>query len=341
MEDVAAAAGVSIATVSRCLNAPGTVGPATRAKVEAAIARLGYEQDLGARSLALGRSFSVGAVVPTIDNAIFAAGIQALQRRLAATGYTLLLASSEYDPAQELEQVRALLARGVDALFLIGQDHDPQVFERLARRAGPYVLAWTSGAEPHPSVGFDNAGSAAGVAAYLIEIGHRLIAMIAGLTTGNDRARQRLQGVRSALSARGLTLPPTLVLERPYTIEDGREAMRVLMAQRPQPTAVVCGNDVLAFGALFEAQAAGLSVPKDVSITGFDDLPLAAQLTPPLTTIHVPAEAIGRRAADYLLRQLNGLPAADQGDLPVNLIVRGSTAPPLRGTAAMRRDEEA
>lgn len=329
MQDVADAAGVSIATVSRCLNAPGTVGSATRAKVEAAIARLGYEQDLGARSLALGRSHSVGAVIPTLDNAIFAAGIQALQRRLAASGFTLLLASSEYDPAQELEQVRTLLARGTDALFLIGQDHDPEVFARLARRGVPYVLGWTSSTGPHPCVGFDNAAAAAGVAAYLIEIGHRRIAMIAGIGTGNDRARERLKGVRAALHAKGLVLPPAYMLERPYTIEDGREAMRALMARDPRPTAVICGNDVLAFGALFEAQALGLAVPREVSITGFDDLPLAAQLTPALTTIHVPAETLGQRAADYLLRRLKGLPAADQGRLPVNLIVRDSTAPPV------------
>jgi LacI family transcriptional regulator len=329
MQDVADTAGVSIATVSRCLNSPGAVGPVTRAKVEAAIARLGYEQDLGARSLALGRSRSVGAVIPTLGNAIFAAGIQALQRRLAEAGYTLLLASSEYDGAQELEQVRVLLARGIDAMFLIGQDHDPEVFERLARRGVPYVLGWTSGGEPHPCVGFDNAASAARIAAYLVEIGHRRIAMIAGLSAFNDRARQRLEGVRAALHAKGLELPPGRVLERAYTIEDGREAMRAIIAQDPRPTAVICGNDVLAFGALFEAQRSGLVVPRDVSITGFDDLPLAAQLTPPLTTIHVPAELMGRRAADYVLRRLEGLPTADRGELPVNLIVRGSTAPPL------------
>lgn len=329
LADVARLAGVSTATISRCLNTPAAVSPATRAKVLATIEALGFELDATARALASGRTMTVGAVVPTLDNAIFASGIQGLQARLAADGYTLLLASSEYDPAQEIAQVRALLQRGADGLMLIGQDHPDEVFERLAQRGVPYVLTWTLSLA-HPSVGFDNAALAGEVAAYLWSIGHRRIAMIAGRTAGNDRARDRLAGVRAVIRARGGTLPGSHVLERDYAIDEGREAMRALLSLDPRPSAVTCGNDVLAFGALFEAQAQGLAVPADISITGFDDLPLAAALTPALTTVAVPAAAMGRRAAEYLLRRLAGATAAARTELPTSLILRGSTGPPLQ-----------
>lgn len=329
IRDVAAAAGVSIATVSRALNMPDTVTPSLRDDVAAAVRSTGYVRHGAARALVSRRSFTVGAIVPTLDNAIFARGINALQRRLQEGGYVLLVASSEYDPAREVAELRALIERGADGVMLIGTAHDPALFE-LARQAGlPLVLAWTSdGGAGLPCVGFDNARAAGRLADYLVDLGHRRFAMIAGIAVGNDRAAARVAGVREALRRRGLTLPAERVLERPYSVADGRVALRALMAQPEPPTAVLCGNDVLAFGALFEAQAQGIAVPGRVSITGFDDLDLATHVVPGLTTIRVPSDEMGARSADYLLARLAGRPVPDVTELEPALVVRGSSGPP-------------
>jgi len=305
----------------------GSVRAPTRERVEAAVQRLGYEADATARALASRRSHTIGAIVPTLDDAIFAAGIEGLQRALAGEGYTLLIASHEYDLDQELAQARTLLGRGIDGLFLIGKDHHPELRARTRARGAPTVLGWTLSAD-EPSIGFDNARAAASLADYLWSIGHRRIGMIAGPTAENDRARERLEGVRAALARRGVALDPRAVVERAYGLEEGREGMRALMALEDRPTAVACGKDVLAFGALFEAASLGLDVPGDVSIAGFDDLPLAAQIGPGLTTVGVPASLIGARAAEHLIRRIAGETVATATEVPTRLIVRGSTAPP-------------
>ena len=151
--------------------------------------------------------------------------------------------------------------------------------------------------------------------------------MIAGIVKGNDRASERVASTRDALASQGLHLDPARLLERPYAMSAGREALHQLMAQSDRPTAVVCGNDVLALGALLEALALGLRVPEDLSITGFDDLDLAKEIPPGLTTIHAPLEEMGRLTAAYLLETE---PAGDQAphiELPAELVVRGSTGP--------------
>lgn len=329
LEDVAQEAGVSTASVSRYLNMPDLVRPLRREKIEAAIATLGYVPHGAARALASQKTQTVGAVIPTLDNAIFARGVQAFQRRLHADSFTLLLASSDYDLEDEVRQVDALLTRGVDALLLVGCMHSPRLYERLDKKGLPYVHTWAfdrSGAKP--CVGFDNRLAASRMATYLIDIGHSAVAMIAGITDGNDRATERAVGVRGALQARGLTLRPECYIEKPYDVAEGRSAMRQLLAQDVPPTAVICGNDVLALGALLECQARGVSVPDDMSITGFDDLPLTSHLQPALTTLHVPAGEMGRRAAEYLLARMGNLSMPDSTELEVGLILRGTTAAP-------------
>ena len=196
LHDVAAMAGVSTATVSRCLNEADAVRSELRERVQSAIAELGYTRHGAARALASQRSHAVGAVVPTLDNAIFATGIQAMQDRLSMAGYTLLLASSNYDVAEEFQQARSLIERGLDGLMLIGEARPPGLYELLDRKEIPYVNAWTYRPDSrHPSIGFDNRGSAYRIASYLMDMGHTRIAMIAGLTAGNDRAAERLDGV--------------------------------------------------------------------------------------------------------------------------------------------------
>lgn len=332
VEDIARAAGVSTASVSRVLNRSPEVSAELRRKVEAQVAALGYVGHGAARALASLRSFTIGAVIPTLENAIFAAGVEALERRLHEAGYTLFVSISNYDLAHETLQIRRLLERGVEGVMLIGQSHESAAYRFLERNAIHYVNTWAFDPKsPHPCVGFDNYAAARRIAAYLIDIGHRRIAMIAGIQRDNDRAASRVEGIRDVLAERGLALDPQRLLERPYDIAAGRQAARALLAQHERPTAIVCGNDVLAMGCLFECQAQGIAVPGEVSITGFDDLPLTAQLTPTLTTIHVPSREMGRQAADYLLDCLAGATVATHSEIPANLLVRETTAPPPGG----------
>lgn len=333
LADVAREAGVSTASVSRVLNAPDTVRPATREKVLSAIRALGYVPDGAARALASGRLNTVGVIVPTLDNAIFASGINAFQRRLAQRNYTLLVASSEYDQNEEVREVQALVVRGVDAMMFIGEAHAPEVYQAVQRRGIPYVNTWMySPDSPHPCIGFDNLGAARRVANHLLDLGHERLAMIAGVLAHNDRAQKRLAGTREAVAARlgAVAARDMPVLERPYDLREGRDAFRMMMRQPNPPTAIICGNDVLAVGALLEAQAMGLHVPEDISITGFDDLPIAANLLPALTTVRVPSATMGRKAADFLLDRLNGMSPPLHTELEADLVLRGTTAPPRR-----------
>ncbi|GMG85144.1 LacI family DNA-binding transcriptional regulator [Paralimibaculum aggregatum] len=309
LEDVARAAGVSTATVSRVVNTPDRVRAETRQRVEAAVAELGYAPHFGGRALASNRTGTVGAVIPTMENAIFARGLQAMQEELDAAGVTLLVATSDYDAAKEAHQIQTLLGRGVDGLVLIGEARDPAVYELLERFEVPFVLVWTWRADsPWPCVGFDNFAAARDLAERVLDRGHRRIAMVAGVTRDNDRAEARIRGVRAAMEARGLALAPSAVVECDYRIEPGIEAARGLLAAVPRPTVLICGNDVLAAGACRAVRAAGLRVPEDVSVTGFDNIEIAELLEPPLATVHVPHRRMGRMAARNLLARLD--PAA-------------------------------
>jgi LacI family transcriptional regulator len=329
LEDVARRAEVSTATVSRYFSAPEKIRPAMHLRVQVAIDELGYTPHGAARALASRRSNTIGAVIPTLDNAIFARVVQTLQDHLATQGRTLLLASSNYDPARERAQIEALIVRGVDGLMLTGEARDAEVYALLERRGICFASTYVHHpGSPHPTIGFDNRRAMEKVVAYLYDLGHRSFAMIAGITEGNDRAAERIAGTREALARRELALEPERILERPYAIAAGREALRRLVAGSPRPTAVLCGNDVLAVGALLEAAALGLKVPDDLSITGFDDLDLARELAPGLTTVHAPLEEMGRLTADFLLAAEPDAGPARHIELPAELVVRGSTGPP-------------
>jgi LacI family transcriptional regulator len=329
ISDVARRAKVSTATVSRVVNVPESVRPPLRARVEAAIAQLGYMPHAGARTLKSRRSGTIGAIFPTVDNAIFAQAIGALQRRLAEADHQLLIATSGYDPAVEDSQALNLLTRGADALVLCGCGQRSALLARLKSRGVPvvHVMSW-----PLPpgltGVGFDNARAMGQVVRYLRDLGHRRIAMLAGVTRENDRATARVRGVREALQAAGLALPPHRLVERPYALAPARDGLRQLLQATPAPTAVVCGNDVLALGALLEAQQLGLDVPRELSIVGFDDLEMASHVRPALTTVHVPSEALWRRAAECALALVRGEAFTGNLEVEVSLVVRGSTAPP-------------
>ncbi len=331
IEDVASAAGVSTATVSRVLNRPQSVREALRAQVLEAVARLGYVPHAGARALKLQRSGTVGAIFPTIDNAIFAQAIDALQQRLADAGLQLLIATCGYDVATESLQATNLVTRGADALALCGVGQSRSLLQFLKQRELPTVHAMVY---PPPAglvcVGFDNARAIAQAVRYLLDLGHRRIAMLAGITRENDRAAARVAGVRQALGQAGLALAPQHLLERKYALADAREGFRALMCTSPAPTAVLCGNDVLAFGALLEAQAMGMEVPRQVSIVGFDDLEMARHIQPALTTMHVPTKQMWHTVADRIIAALEKKPFQVATEVEVELVVRGSTGPAPR-----------
>jgi len=305
LDDVARRAGVSAATVSRCLNLPDRVRPETRARVEAVIEELGYTPHFGGRALASNRTNTIGAVIPTMENAIFALGLQALQDELSASGVTLLVAQSHYDPQREADQIRTLLGRGVDGLVLIGEARPDDTYRLLRERGVPFVLVWSHRSDcPHRCVGFDNRAAARQMAGRVLDLGHRRVAMIAGVTAWNDRASERVEGVREALAARGLELDPPYLVETAYALDASAEAAKRLLALSPRPTAIICGNDVLAAGAIRGARETGLAAPGDVSIVGFDDIELATVVEPALTTVRVPHRRMGRAAAQLLLRMV-------------------------------------
>jgi len=328
LQDVARAARVSTATVSRVLNMPAQVRVETRARVEAAITRLGYMPHFGGRALALNRTNTVGAVIPTMANAIFARGLQALQEALAESGINLLIATSGYDMERETEQIRTLLARSVDGLVLIGEARPQESYDLLNSHGTPFVVLWTWREDsPYTCVGFNNRAAARAIAEHVIAAGHRRIAMISGRTEWNDRAQLRLAGVRDALHANGLGLDPAHLSETPYGLDQGAEAATRLLSLRDRPSAIICGNDVLAAGAMAGARQAGFDVPGDVSVVGFDDVELARVAQPPLTTVHVPHRRMGREGAEVLLRMMRGGENPKSVKLETEIVARTSLAP--------------
>jgi len=329
LADVATRAGVSTATVSRCLNSPGQVQQRTRDRVMAAVQDLGYSPNFGARALAARRTKTIGAIIPTMENAIFARAIQAFQEELHKSGVTLLVSSSSYRQDVEEDQIRTLVARGADGLLLIGHDRSPAIYQFLANRGVPVLICWAyDPSVARRSIGFDNRRAMAGLAAEVLALGHRNIGIISAEFEGNDRARARVSGVQDAMRAQGLDPTTADLIETPYSIENGANALREMMQNSPRPTAVICGNDVLAVGAVQMARALGLAVPGDVSITGFDDIELARVVDPPLTTVHVPHRDMGRQAARLLVDMVAGHPARDSVLLETNLCLRGTLGPP-------------
>jgi LacI family transcriptional regulator len=328
--EVARGAGVSIATVSRVLNNVGQVRPETRRKVETVARDLDYAPNSFARALASRRSHTLGVIVPSLRGSIFATGVEALQRHAQQRGYSVLLACCDYDQEREVSLARELVARGVDGLVLVGILHHGSLQPMLARREVPYVVQGSyRRRSPHPCIGFDNVAAMERATDYLLELGHRRIGVIAGVSAGNDRVQDRLEGTRRRLARAGLSLAAELLVEARYELGAARAAMARILAAADRPTAVICHNDVLAHGAVLEAQAHGLEVPAALSVIGFDDLEFAEHVRPGLTTMRVPADLMGAKAVDELIARIEH----HRRPRPVNLvepelIVRGSTSPP-------------
>jgi LacI family transcriptional regulator, galactose operon repressor len=325
--DIARMARVSTATVSRVLNRSPLVAPELRQRVETVMTQIGYYPHAAARALASNRTYTIGAIIPTLNNAIFAASINAFERELQAANYTLLVAVSNYDLDVEALQVRRLIERGVEGMLLVGNDHADAAYEILQQACALYVNIWTYDLRKRrPNIGFSNRKAAHAIVDHLVALGHRRIGMIAGITAGNDRAHERLEAVRDQLLTHGLGLETEATMEVPYSISAGRLALARLVEQDKLPTALVCGNDVIALGVLFEALERGIAVPRQLSITGFDNLPLTEHIRPTITTVDVPAEEMGYAAASALLSAIEKNGRVSSRELNAPLLVRGTTA---------------
>lgn len=326
--DVAQLAGVSLGSASRALSSPDAVRPNTLRRVREAAERLGYVPDGAARALALRRSMTVGAVLPTINNPIFSDFVQALQKALARQGYHLLIAAHEYDLKEEITIVDRLLQRGIDAIVLIGTDHPPEMFRRIEQARLPYVCAWSvDEARNHPCVGISNRRAMHRVVRHLLDLGHREFAVVSGAPEHNERARARIDGILDAMSLAEIELPPERIFAGAFSLEAGREGLRKAMALSPRPTALICCTDLLAAGALAEARAQKIDVPGELSISGFDDIGFVALLEPPLTTLQVRTDEIGRLTGEQILAALKGSVAKAPIEIETRLVVRASTGP--------------
>lgn len=325
LADVAGLAGVSTATVSRCLNSPDQVVERTRKKVEDAVLKLGYAPNFNARALAAKRTNTIGAIIPTMENAIFARGLQSFQEELGCSGVTLLVASSSYSTDLEEEQIRTLVSRGADGILLIGLHRDPKIYEFLKRQNVPVVVAWVF--DPNakvPTVGFDNFSAMKALADRVISMGHRRLSTITASPQGNDRASERLRGIYASMMEAGIPKTELSIVEAEYGIDEGGAALEQLLCQTVRPSVVMCGNDVLAVGAIAKAQELGLSVPNDISVTGFDDIEIAKISSPALTTVHVPHRRMGKEAAKMLINLVNAAKKQNSILIETSLVVRAS-----------------
>ena len=326
--DVAKRASCSPATVSRVLNGNPTVNEEVRERVVRAARELGYVPNGSARALRSTRTRLVGAIIPTLDHAIYATMVDGLQARLAEKNVSLIINTSTYDIDLEYEQARLLVERGIESVVLVGSLHRPDTLALFEQKRVGYVFTYTSDAtETGAAVGFDNEKAGRTAARYLLDLGHTRLAMIAGITQDNDRARGRVDGFLKELALAGIRRADVPVVEGAYRLDDGRACMARLMSGPRPPTAVFTGSDILAAGAIKYCHDHAIAVPRDVSVMGFDNLEIAELTAPELTTLEVPARDMGRLAADYILASPLQRRHMRQRELAIRLIVRGSTAP--------------
>ena len=330
-KDVAALAGVSPTTVSFVLNdrAGAGISPATRQRVLDAAARLGYQPHASARGLAGGLSHTIGLVVrqspeQVMEDALLAETLRGLSAAARAARYRVLV---EPLGARDGTYGDLIRSRGTDGLVVSGPRVDDAELGTLVREGAPVVVQGSLPGVAIPSVDVDNVAAARAATEHLIELGHRVIGCITNAPFHYSAARERRDGYRNAIQGAGLAVDDGLIVEANFDAASGRRAMSRLLGHRGL-TAVFVASDVVAFGAMAAMREAGLRIPDDISVVGFDDIPLAAYFDPPLTTVHLPAHDLGRAAGVALLDRINGHPIEPRTVLPTRLVVRASTAPP-------------
>lgn len=321
LRDVAKAAGVSVATVSRVLNSPQVVSEITRTKVQTAIEALSFVPSAAARAINSGRTRVVGALVPTLDNAIFARFLAALEYELGLHGLSLVVATTGDSPKIEAQKAQGLIDIGAEALIVSGVTHCVELDNLIAHTQLPTIATSYYSQDYHlPTIGYNNAAAAQMALRHLVSEGHVDIAVIHGPSLNNDRTRHRLAGL-DELSA-NLHL---IKFETEVSIEGGAIAMKSLLSQKASFTAALCLSDVLAIGALFELQRNGISVPDAISLIGIDDLPQSAQTVPSLTTVHLPVSRMGHLTALAIVDWLENHTVPASNLLEAQLVKRQST----------------
>jgi DNA-binding LacI/PurR family transcriptional regulator len=324
--EVARSAGVSIATVSRVANGSGRVRPRTEARVRAAMQRLGYRPHALARGLAARRSNTLGLLITDITTPYFADIVRGAQEGAEAAGYVVLLADASVRTASEDLLVKRLLERRVDGLVVASSRTTDEYARQLRSEDVPVVCINGPVGQFAHAVQIDQLKGARLAIDHLAGLGHTRIAHITG-PTGLPTRAERLAALRSALRARGLTYDPALTATGVSTIDEAREAtVRLLALPRP-PTAIFTYNDRFAVGAYQGIRAAGRTIGRDVSVVGFDDIPMAEWIDPPLTTVRQPRREMGHIAVDILLAAVRGESAPDLVVVQPTLVTRGSTGP--------------
>jgi LacI family transcriptional regulator len=329
IREIAHEAGVSTATVSRVLNDPNRVAESTRTVVQEIVERRHYVMHGAAMSLSSNRTSTIGLIIPTITNSIYASSTQAIQQMAQRHGYTVLLGVSEFDPGEEAKLIRRLIERRVDGIIVTGGRRPEELYQLIEQNSVPYIVTWKLTDGPsRPCVSFDNYRAGRLAMEHLIGLGHRRIGLICGRTDLNDRAAERRRAYEDLLREKGIGLDMDLVYERDFEFIEGQTAMQRLLSEFDRPTAVFCANDIQAIGALTACREQAIKVPEEISIIGFDDLPVAQHTSPKLTTVHVPAKYMGHLAATRLITWIRTGQRPGTDELPVDIIVRESTAEP-------------
>jgi DNA-binding LacI/PurR family transcriptional regulator len=328
IKDIAKLAKVSHSTVSRALRNSLQVNERTAKRIRLIAKRFGYRPSAAARSLVTHRTHTIGVVVTNISDPFVAGVVGGIEDGASRHGFSVFLANSNADPEQEIQIVQAFDERRVDGIVVTSSRVGALYVPVLSRRQVPIVLLNNQ----HPSefaysVVIDGAQGSLGSTRHLLELGHRRIAYL-GDQFGHQSDTERYSGYRAALNGAGLRLNRSLVVNGDGKAEGALEPMSRLLALPRRPTAVVCYNDMSAIGAMHKIRLAGLRVPEDISIVGFDDLHISQYLNPPLTTVRQPMHEMGLMAMETLIAILAGNTSEQNIKVPGSLIVRGSTAPP-------------
>ena len=328
LKDIAADAGVSIATVSHALRNPGRVSEATREKVLAAADRIGYTPNKLAASLRTARSGNIVVIIPDVTDSFNSGIIGAIERVAHRRGYSVLLGDTQGSAVREREFAAMTLSHQADGIILMS--HRLPFADEFGGSAGlpPIVNGCEfTGDARVPLVAIDDVAAARDATRHLLEGGHRRIAAITG-DIQSTSSRDRLRGYRAALEEAGLAPEERLVVHGAYSLKAGEHAAGQLLLQKRRPTAVFCFSDDIALGCMYALRQNGFDVPGDISVIGFDDIPFARYCAPPLTTVAQPTEEIGKTCATLLLDLIEGAaPPRARHILPHRLVVRESTRP--------------
>jgi LacI family transcriptional regulator, galactose operon repressor len=333
--EVAARAGVSPATVSRVLNGNYPVAESTRQRVQQAVRELDYVVNAHARALLHSTSGIVGVVLNDASDPFFAGIARGIQSAAAETSRLSIICNSEGSPEQEFAFLDMLRGHRADAVVLVGAaPEDEEYREQATTRANGLRTHGTrlvlcgrpspSEGAPGDVVAIDNEGGSAAITQHLIGRGHRHIAYLTG-PEGRTTTTTRLAGFRSAMAEAGVAVDESLVVHGDFSRGSGLAAVEALLSDQRRFTAVLAANDLVAAGAVTALRTAGLRVPEDVSVAGYDDLPTAVDVWPNLTTVHVPLEEIGRKAIELAF---GGTGTHTSVMVPTHVVVRESVAPP-------------